>query len=139
MPEEEVDGRQIAANILKHFQPKARQTILAKMAAKSPEITREVTHLIDTTSRNMTTESTSVLNSEELEHNLQKLSDEEIAIALHGEPNQIQEHIFQHITPRRQQAILHLINDMPLDSLQAKTKIATKLALHNKGKIVAVG
>jgi flagellar motor switch protein FliG len=138
--EEKVDGPQIAADILAKMEPGVRARLLLRMAQKSPEATKEVTQRLTVTeSQQPFASPLTLLPSNELEQGLQKVSESEIALALQGESEQLRDHLFQHLPPRRQQLVLEKLKSLPVLEPNTTQLAQRKILSISRGKIVAVG
>jgi flagellar motor switch protein FliG len=138
--EEKVDGPQIAADILAKMEPAVRSRILSRMAQKSPEVTKEVTQRLEVSAQQRSVSSPLIsLPSKELEQGLQNISEVEIALALQGESEQLRNHLFQHLPPRRQQLVLGQLKSLPILEPEAVKSAQRKIISVSRGKIVAVG
>jgi flagellar motor switch protein FliG len=140
--EEKVDGPQIAADILAKMEPERRGRLLLRMAHKSPELTKEVTQRLaaaaDRPDR-LVTSSLALLPPNELEQGLQNVSETEIAVALRGESEQLRNHLFQHLPPRRQQLVLEQLKYLPILEPETTQLAQRKILSVSRGKVVAVG
>lgn len=138
--EEKVDGPQIAADILAKMAPDVRGRILSRMALKSPEVTKEVTQRLEICNLNQSSGLPfSSLAPRELEQGLQNVSEAEIALALQGGTEQLRNHLFQHLPPRRQLLVLEHLQSLPVLEPEAALVAQRKILSVSRGKIVAVG
>jgi len=130
---EKVDGPQIAADILARMEPGVRGRLLLKMAQKSPEITNVVARKLEFPNP------LSSLPPIELEQGLQRVSETDIAFALQGQSELTKIHIFQHLSPHRQQLVLEKLDSLPILTSEATQLAQQKIVTVSRGKIVAVG
>jgi flagellar motor switch protein FliG len=131
--EEEVDGPQIAADILAKMEPGRRSRILAGMTKRSPELSKKVTQKLYSVSRLLQ------VAARELEDGLLRVSDEDIALALKGGKKEVCNHLFLHISPRRRQIVTELLSTLPPTSIKLVEAAQARILRALEGGIRAVG